>query len=71
MPLAEATEWLEGYRQCWEGNFQRLDELKTGQLKTNLLKTDKQKADKQKTAHSKTGPKKYRRTKHLDAKTLR
>src|SRR5260221_9451106 len=58
MPLAEATEWLEGYRQCWEGNFQRLDalldELKTGQLKTNLLKTDKQKADKQNTAHSKT-----------------
>src|SRR5207248_6805052 len=20
-PLAEATGWLEGYRQCWEGNF--------------------------------------------------
>ena len=26
-PLAEATEWLEKYRQIWEGNFQRLDEL--------------------------------------------
>ena len=26
-PLAEATGWLEGYRQCWEGNFQRLDAL--------------------------------------------
>jgi DNA-binding transcriptional ArsR family regulator len=26
-PLAEATEWLEGYRQCWEGRFQRLDAL--------------------------------------------
>jgi DNA-binding transcriptional ArsR family regulator len=24
-PLAEATEWLEGYRQHWEGTFQRLD----------------------------------------------
>src|SRR5271157_6552312 len=24
-PLAEASEWLEGYRQFWEGNFQRLD----------------------------------------------
>jgi DNA-binding transcriptional ArsR family regulator len=26
-PLGEATEWLEGYRQLWEGNFQRLDAL--------------------------------------------
>ncbi len=26
-PLAEATGWLEGYRQIWEGNFQRLDAL--------------------------------------------
>ncbi len=26
-PLAEASEWLEGYRQVWEANFQRLDEL--------------------------------------------
>jgi DNA-binding transcriptional ArsR family regulator len=38
-PLAEATGWLEGYRQFWEGRFQRLDalleELKTNQLKTN------------------------------------
>jgi DNA-binding transcriptional ArsR family regulator len=37
-PLAEATGWLEGYRQFWEGRFQRLDalldELKIGQLKT-------------------------------------
>ena len=23
-PLAEATEWLEKYRQFWEGQFQRL-----------------------------------------------
>jgi DNA-binding transcriptional ArsR family regulator len=32
-PLADANEWLEGYRRIWEGNFQRLeallDELKT------------------------------------------
>ena len=32
-PLAEATGWLEKYRQFWEGSFQRLDvlleELKT------------------------------------------
>ena len=26
-PLAEANEWLEGYRRFWEGNFQRLDAL--------------------------------------------
>ena len=26
-PLAEATEWLEGYRRFWEGTFQRLDTL--------------------------------------------
>jgi DNA-binding transcriptional ArsR family regulator len=26
-PLAEATQWLERYRQFWEGNFQRLDAL--------------------------------------------
>jgi DNA-binding transcriptional ArsR family regulator len=26
-PLAAATRWLEGYRQFWEGSFQRLDAL--------------------------------------------
>jgi DNA-binding transcriptional ArsR family regulator len=26
-PLAEATEWLENYRQFWETSFQRLDNL--------------------------------------------
>ena len=26
-PLAQATGWLERYRECWEGNFQRLDAL--------------------------------------------
>lgn len=25
--LAEATSWLEGYRELWEANFQRLDAL--------------------------------------------
>jgi DNA-binding transcriptional ArsR family regulator len=36
-PLAEATEWLEGYRRFWEDSFQRLDavldELKTKRKK--------------------------------------
>jgi DNA-binding transcriptional ArsR family regulator len=26
-PLAEANEWLEGYRRFWEGSFQNLDAL--------------------------------------------
>ena len=26
-PLAEATQWLEGYRKLWEASFQRLDAL--------------------------------------------
>jgi DNA-binding transcriptional ArsR family regulator len=26
-PLADATKWLERYRQFWEGNYQRLDAL--------------------------------------------
>src|ERR1700710_486311 len=26
-PLAEANQWLERYREFWEGNFKRLDAL--------------------------------------------
>ncbi len=26
-PLAEATEWIEAYRQFWEASFMRLDAL--------------------------------------------
>jgi DNA-binding transcriptional ArsR family regulator len=41
-PLAEATGWLEGYRQIWEGSFQRLDalldELKTEEKKRGHTK---------------------------------
>ena len=41
-PLAEATRWLERYRQFWEGNYQRLDalleKLKTGQKKPGSTK---------------------------------
>jgi DNA-binding transcriptional ArsR family regulator len=35
--LAEASGWLERYRQIWEGNFQRLDALLDG-LKTQEKK---------------------------------
>jgi len=27
MPLREATDWLERYRELWETRFQRLDDL--------------------------------------------
>jgi DNA-binding transcriptional ArsR family regulator len=35
-PLATATAWLERYRQAWEANFQRLDNL------LNELKRERQ-----------------------------
>jgi len=42
-PLADATEWMERYREAWESNFQRLDalldELKAGQKMTEPKKT--------------------------------
>ena len=38
--LAEADEWLEGYRRLWEDNFQRLDAL-FDELKTNEEKRDR------------------------------
>jgi DNA-binding transcriptional ArsR family regulator len=33
-PLADATGWLERYRQIWEGNYQRLDAV-LEELKAN------------------------------------
>jgi DNA-binding transcriptional ArsR family regulator len=41
-PLQELEAWLEGYRQLWEGNFQRLDSL-----------LEEMKADERKTAQPK------------------
>src|SRR5205807_3133511 len=41
-PLAEATGWLERYREFWEGSFQRLDalldEMKTKEKKRGRAK---------------------------------
>jgi DNA-binding transcriptional ArsR family regulator len=37
-PLAEASEWLEHYRQFWETSFQRLDDLLV-ELKATEKKT--------------------------------
>jgi DNA-binding transcriptional ArsR family regulator len=54
-PLAEATEWLENYRQFWEGQFQRLDallhEMKTYQPKTRKLKTNQKRREHGKRNH--------------------
>ena len=36
-PLGEATQWLEGYRQFWEGSFARLDDL-LDEMKTKQAK---------------------------------
>jgi DNA-binding transcriptional ArsR family regulator len=46
-PLRDATQWLEGYRQFWEAQFRRLDDLlhdlQTGdpKLKSNKIKKKK------------------------------
>jgi DNA-binding transcriptional ArsR family regulator len=44
-PLAEATEWLERYREYWEASFARLDgllsEMKTTEKRRKLLALDK------------------------------
>src|SRR5205085_11280067 len=37
-PLAEADAWLERYRELWEANFQRLDQV-LEQLKSEEKKT--------------------------------
>src|SRR5262245_10237807 len=37
-PLAQASGWLEEYRQIWEGNFQRLDDL-LEEMKTEKKET--------------------------------
>ena len=41
-PLAEATEWLEGYRRFWEGRFQHLDAL-LEELKTSNPQRERRK----------------------------
>jgi len=38
--LAEASGWLEGYRQFWKGRFQRLDAL-LDEMKTELPTKEK------------------------------
>src|ERR1039458_2790182 len=54
LPLRDATQWLENYRQFWEAQFRRLDAL-LHDLQTGGLKTDKSvlKGKKKKRGHSK------------------
>ena len=44
-PLAEANQYLERYRQIWERNFDRLDNL-LEELKTKQKKSEKPKGSK-------------------------
>ena len=41
-PLAEATGWLERYREFWDGSFERLDEL-LDELKNQETKRERTK----------------------------
>jgi DNA-binding transcriptional ArsR family regulator len=42
-PLAEASEWLERYRQYWEEAYQRLDNVLEEMKKQNKTSSKKQK----------------------------
>ena len=42
-PLAEASEWLERYRQYWEEAYQRLDNVLDEMKKQNKTSSKKQK----------------------------
>jgi DNA-binding transcriptional ArsR family regulator len=39
-PLAEVTEWLEGYRRFWEARYQRLDALLEEMQQIQMTKPD-------------------------------
>ena len=58
-PLAQATEWLERYREFWEGRFQHLDallvEMQNKEMQSAAKQKDEQRPEKKKTA----APKKH------------
>ena len=66
-PLAEATDWLERYREFWEGSFQRLDalleELKTGEAEKKTGEAGKKTGPGQQAKPSKPRPKKSHKKK--------
>jgi len=45
-PLAEANQWLEGYRQFWEAQFLQLDDL-LDHMKTHEMADQKRKGKRQ------------------------
>jgi DNA-binding transcriptional ArsR family regulator len=49
-PLAEANQWLEGYRQYWERQFRRLDAL-LGELNTGTTITGRKQRVSKKHTH--------------------
>ncbi len=50
-PLAEASQWLEHYRQFWESSYQRLDDL-LDELQQQEKKTGARRAHTKKGKHS-------------------
>jgi DNA-binding transcriptional ArsR family regulator len=44
-PLAEAVDWLDGFREIWEGNYRRLDgllaELQAGETSSRPMRARK------------------------------
>src|SRR5882757_3900007 len=51
-PLAAASEWLENYRQFWEGRYQRLDALLAA-LKPGPVNPGETKVHRKKRRHTK------------------
>jgi DNA-binding transcriptional ArsR family regulator len=47
-PLAEADDWLERYREIWEGNYARLDALLDEMKAKEMRREPKSKPDKRK-----------------------
>lgn len=64
-PLAEASEWLEGYRQFWEGRFRHLDAL-LDELKSREKKSTKSPVDfaAARSAHSRARANRSRNTRN-------
>lgn len=54
-PLAEATEWLENYRQFWETRFQQLDALLDEMKQYEMKKDEMKKIDQPRRRRTKRG----------------
>jgi DNA-binding transcriptional ArsR family regulator len=56
-PLAEATEWLERYREFWEASFERLDSLLSELKRSELKKTGLKSAEQERAVIKNSSPK--------------